>query len=192
SAAEHPDDRAEAVQEIEQRDLAAGERWIQPQHAGRHERKRRPEQDRLRQDEKPGEEPLRPAPVIARACRRQQRVVSPVCGRDEEPVEEERGQADKKLSRGVGEEGTSNALRVMAREPRPERQAADEDDQHDRLCVRRVSEEELEVMAPDRLVDEAAEAGNREEREKSAKAKRHDYRRYAGTAGRGAISSSLR
>src|SRR6185503_12883090 len=70
----------------------------------------------------------------------------------------------------VGDERAADARGEMAGEPRAERQAADEYDEHHRLRVSGVPEEELEVVTPDGLVDEPAEAGDREQREQRADA----------------------
>ena len=66
------------------------------------------------------------------------------------------------LGDGVSEKRRGDALRAPADEPRAERHAADEHDEHDRLRIGRVPDEELEVVRPDRFVDQAAHARNDE------------------------------
>src|SRR5205823_7808783 len=91
-------------------------------------------------------------------------------GCDEDRMEEERRHADQEFRRRVGDQRPADARGEMAREPRAQREPADEDDEQHRLRVSGVPEEELEVMAPDGLVDEAAESRDREEDEEGADA----------------------
>ena len=62
--------------------------------------------------------------------------------------------------------GCAAAASSARAQPGAERHAAHEDRQHQRLRVGGVAEEELEVVRPDRLVDQAGEAREREDGEK--------------------------
>src|SRR5205814_9066178 len=84
---------------------------------------------------------------------------------DEHVVEREAEHADGRFRRRVRDEQIAPPLRPPARQPRAERQAAHEDREHQRLRIRPVPEEPLEVTRPDRLVDEPRESGRREQRE---------------------------
>ncbi len=90
---------------------------------------------------------------------------------DEDLVEYEPEQADDRLDERV----TEQQLRSRAEsrdEPGAERHAAHEDRQHECLRVRRVAQEQLQVVRPDRLVDEAGEAGYDENAEQKLPAER--------------------
>ena len=175
AARQHAHDRPDAVEEIQQRKTRAGKPGIEPQDSARHQRERGAEQHRLRKDEQPREHPLGPAPALRGAHGRKQVRVGPVRRAHERPVEEDRAQSHREFRRGVGQQRAGNARGKVSGQPRAEREPADEHDEHHRLRVGGVAQEELEVVAPDGFVDEPAEAGNREQAVEDADAKAHGY-----------------
>ena len=144
----------------------AGPGGIEPQDRGAHEREGHPEQDRLRRQHRRGEHPLRRAErahLLARG--RQQRRVAPVGDRDERGMENEREEPDRALDPRIGPQRIANALGEARAERGPGSEASNEDHQDERLGVRGVAKEELDVVRPDGLVDEPAEAGSKERNE---------------------------
>ena len=84
---------------------------------------------------------------------------------------------DDRFDSRVGQDRYTQASRVDTGQPRAYRHATHEDDQHQRLGVGRVPEKELEIMGPDRLVDQPRKAGDHEDPEEQrgrrAKPRRH-------------------
>ncbi len=160
------EDGAQAIQEIEGRDVVPGARGIQAQHRGAHQREGRAQQDRLRREEERGDDPLRRA---ERACRiaggGQHRGVSPLGRGDEERMEHERDEADGAFDQGIDAQRIAHARCDARAKPPAEREPADEHHQDHRLRVGGVPEEELQVVGPDGLVDEARESGGEEQQE---------------------------
>ena len=90
-----------------------------------------------------------------RAEGRQQHGVGPSRGGDEDLVKRERAQADHRFDRRVSRGADCECAWKSARTAgRTERHAAHEHDQHQRLRVGRMPEVELQVMGPDRFVDQ--------------------------------------
>src|SRR5262245_54248791 len=83
-------------------------------------------------------------------------------------MKRERREPDQGFGERVAAQQVLPALRPAAAQPGADRHPAHEQGEHQRLRVRRVAEEQLEVMAPDRLVDEARETGYGEEQKKDA------------------------
>ena len=108
---------------------------------------------------------MRHAHAVGGAEAGDQRRIRPIGRRREYPLEEQREHADDGFDQCVGKERICNALGESSREPCADCHAADKYDQNDRLRVRSVTDEELEVIRPDRFVDQAAEARHGEERE---------------------------
>src|SRR5229473_943891 len=75
---------------------------------------------------------------------------------------------DQAFSERIAAQQISPACRPPAAEPRSDRHPAHEERQHQRLRVGRVADEEFEVVAPDRFVDEPGKAGYGEEQKKYA------------------------
>jgi hypothetical protein len=83
-------------------------------------------------------------------------------------MEQERREADQSLGERVAPQEISPTPRQAATKPGADRHPAHEERKHQSLRVRRVAEEKLEVVAPDRLVDQPREPGDGEEQEKYA------------------------
>jgi hypothetical protein len=95
-------------------------------------------------------------------------------------VEDEADDAAGELDRGVPEERLLDRLRAAPDEGGAERHAAEEDHQDDDLRVGAVADEEPEIAAPDRLVDQAGGAGEDEDR---VQQQRHGGASRAGESG---------
>ena len=80
--------------------------------------------------------------------------------RGEDFVEDEAEHADRRLGEGVPAEEIPDATRPPARDPRADGHSSHEDGQDERLRVRGVSQEQLQVMRPDGFVDESGESGS--------------------------------
>ena len=78
-------------------------------------------------------------------------------------VEYQRRRTDRRLDPAVKGEQVLRSRAPAAREPRPERHAAHESGEHEGLGKGGCAEEEFQVVRPDRFVDEAGEAGKREQ-----------------------------
>ncbi len=158
AARQHAERAAEAVREVEHRHRLARAPGMRAREAGAHQREGRAEQHRLRQDQRRCEDELGGERSAGPAERRQERIVAPACERDEKRMEDEREHADRALGERVDEQRIGDARRAARAQRRAGGHAAHEDRQHERLRVRRVAEIELQVMRPDRLVDQAGEA----------------------------------
>src|SRR5262249_32080353 len=80
-------------------------------------------------------------------------------------VERQRGEPDRRLDPAIRREEVPETRAPAAREPRAERHAAHEGREHERLGERGRAEEQLQIVRPDRLVDQAGEARQREKGE---------------------------
>jgi hypothetical protein len=156
AARQHADGRAQAVGEIQHRNRFARCLWPCAHQAGAHERKRHAEQDRLRQDQQARHRDFAPSAshsepsagsrlaydhsVIATKISWNPSARSPITAFYER----------------VPRERIAQARRHAAEKHAAERHPAHEHDQHERLRVCGVTEEKLEVVRPDRLVDEPA------------------------------------
>src|SRR5215207_3331433 len=80
-------------------------------------------------------------------------------------MERDRGEADHPLDISVNRQWVTPAVGPAGREPRAPGHAAHEDREHQCLRVRRVTQEELDVVRPDRFVNQAGKAGDREQNE---------------------------
>src|SRR6266480_1110817 len=167
-ARQHADRSPEAVGEIEHRERFAGRRWIAPDQPGAHQGKGHAEQNRLRQDQESGERPLeKRRRNLAAECRQNVRVGGVRRGH-EDRVEREGREPDQAFRERVAAKEISPGSRPAAAEPRPDRHAAHEQRQHERLRVGRMPEKEFQVVAPDRFVDEAGKPGYGEQQKKYA------------------------
>jgi hypothetical protein len=163
AARQHAERGAEAVGEVEHgHRLARGlrERAHQPRA---HQRKRGAQQHRLRQDEQAGEGELRDEHRGVAAERGQERAVGPLGECDERLVKAQCGHADHRLGERVAGERVAQARREARAGGRTDGHPAHEHRQHQGLRVGRVAEVQLQVVRPDRLVDEACEPGEREQ-----------------------------
>src|SRR5262249_25162897 len=124
------------------------------------------EKHRLRNDQHGAQRILVDLDRVGGPERRDHAVERRLSEQDEHLVEEQRGDADRRFDPAVGGEQVREARAPAARQPRPERHAAHEGREHEGLRERRGAEKQLEVVRPDRLVDEAGEAGERKQREK--------------------------
>ena len=158
---------AEAVGEVQHRDGFARRARLRPHQACAHQREGHPEKDRLRKDQQARDRDLRRERQPLRAERGQQARVRPVGQRDEDLVKPEREHADHRFDERVARKRIAQARRHAAQQRAAERHAAHEHDQHQRLRVRRVAQEKLEVVRPDRFVDQAGEARGGEQRVES-------------------------
>ncbi|MBI2320050.1 MAG: hypothetical protein HYU75_24380 [Betaproteobacteria bacterium] len=156
---------AQAVGEIEHRKRLARRGRIAPDEPGAHQGESRSEQDRLRQDQGAGERPFGKGSQRFIAQRGKQLGIGGVGRRDEDRVKHDRGESDQRFGDRVSGEQVLPASRVAAAQPGADRHAAHEQGEHQRLRIGRVAEKELEIVAPDRLVDEPGESGDGEQRE---------------------------
>ena len=81
----------------------------------------------------------------------------------EKIVEDQSARGNGSFGHCIRDEQVTPATHEVRREGRSERQPPHEDGHDERLRVSGMSEEELQVMRPDRFVDEAGESGRREE-----------------------------
>src|SRR5688572_364528 len=130
-----------------------------------HQGKRRPQQDRGGQDEERTEPPLEGIDESGAAERRHGALIRPSGRGDEATMEDERKHTYAELRGGVADQEVAQAVRPPADEPGAQGHAAHEDREDQGLGVCGVAEEELEVVAPDRLVDQPGEARDGEKGE---------------------------
>src|SRR5438445_278595 len=99
------------------------------------------------------------APVSSAMARKKRMVRSRPGRRGHEGlVEHEGASGNGSFGQRVTDEQVAPAPRPTRSEPRPERHPAHEDRHDEGLRMRRMSEEELQVVRPDRLVDEPCES----------------------------------
>ena len=72
--------------------------------------------------------------------------------------------ADREFDCRVGTQRIRDSVCIPAAYRGADRHPADKHDQHDRLRVRRMTKKELQVVRPDRFVDEAARPGKDKDR----------------------------
>ena len=168
SACQHADRGPEAVGEIKHRERFSGRRGIAPDETRAHEGKGHAEQHRLRQDQKPRERPLEKRRRDLAAERGQNARVGDVGRCHENRVERERREPDQAFRERVAAKEVSPGSRPPAAEPRPDRHSPHEKRQHQSLRIGRVAEEEFQIVAPDRLVDEPGKPGYGEQQEEYA------------------------
>jgi hypothetical protein len=140
-----------------------GSAAMRAHEARAHQREGHAEQDRLRQDEQARDGELRAErePFVPEA--REEMVVRPVRDDDKNGMKHQRSETDRRLDDGVAGERVGDARGPAAAIRRAGRHAAHEHREDQRLRVRRVAQEELQVMRPDRLVDESGKARSGEE-----------------------------
>jgi hypothetical protein len=120
----------------------------------------------LRKDQQRGDQPFHEREHDpARECGKNAGVCD-AGGRGEDLVKHEPDQAGHDLDDGVPEERLGQLLRASSHRERTERHPAEEDDQHDYLRVRAVSDEQPEVPRPDGLVHESGGSGQNENERK--------------------------
>jgi hypothetical protein len=73
-------------------------------------------------------------------------------------VEQQAKHADQQFNRGIRQQWATQGFTASADQPGTQRHPAHEQHQHERLRVRRMAEEQAQVLRPDRLVDQAGEA----------------------------------
>ncbi len=78
-------------------------------------------------------------------------------------MENEPYSTDYQLNCRITQQRLAHAVRVLADEQRTCGHAAEENRQYDDLCIRAVADEEAQIPAPDRLVDEPRPTGNHED-----------------------------
>ena len=83
--------------------------------------------------------------------------------RNKDWMKRQRQHADDAFDDGVAQQQIAPALRHATTEPGTERHATHEDAQHQALRVSRVAQKELEVMGPDRLVNQSGKTGDRKQ-----------------------------
>ena len=169
---QHATDGPEAVDGVEERNALACARRRQAQDPGGHQRKRGAEQRGRRQDQQRREDERGEAQAVGRADAGQQRGVRPRRRVDEDRVKAQREHPDRRLDGGVGQQRPADPLRHGADRERTERHAPDEHDQHDRLRVGGMTEEEPQVGGPDRFVDQPRGARRDEQRGEHGDGKR--------------------
>ncbi len=161
---QYPCRSAQAVTEVEDRQRATRLVRQPPQHAGAHQREGGAEQDGLRQDEQRGQHPLAEHDRGAPAESGEQVRVGPAGNRKvDHVVEGEPEDADDRFHHGVHKKRVANPCRATAHQQRAQTHPAQEDHQGEHLGVRIVADEQTEVAAPDRLVEEAGRAGQQEQ-----------------------------
>jgi len=168
-ADQDPGRGAQAVREVEHGQRAARPVGEGAQHAGRHQREGHSEQDGLRQDERGGEAPLERGDGPRRSGQtREHRVEGEPGRRREHLVEQEGEDADGSLGDGISREQVAPPARPPAGQPRPQGEPAHEDGEHQRLRVRGVPEEQLQIVRPDGLVDQTGETRRGEQGEQQS------------------------
>ena len=155
TACQYADCRAQAVREIEQRkDLSRFLRH-QPYNAGAHQRKGHPEQDRLGQNQQGGQCPFVGIRGGSGVEQRNDAGIGELHSLIKDGMEKKCGQADQTLRQRVAEQQLLPPHGISAANPGTEGHPAHEDGQDQCLGIGRVSEKELQVMGPDRFVDES-------------------------------------
>src|SRR5215831_13254993 len=91
-------------------------------------------------------------------------------------MEENAENTDQGFDQQVAPQKLSQPRAVPRHDPGPERHSTHEYRQHQGLCVRRVPEEELEVVRPDGFVDESGESGDYEYAEQKPAARTVEIR----------------
>jgi hypothetical protein len=175
---------AQAVGEVKHRHCLAGRlagaSGIHADQRGAHQRKGRAQQHRLRQDQQAGDHELGAKRESLAAQPRQERRVGPVGQQGEHIVEREGAQADRGFDRRIGEERVDHARGAPRAESGAQCHAAHENDEHQRLRVGGVPEVKLQVVRPDRFVDQPGEARHDEQQveRKSWRLRRNHARAY--------------
>ena len=104
SGNQHADHRPRAVAEVKHREDASAALGAEAQHRGAHHGKRHSEQDRLRQNQRGGEQPLQHERCGRSLARGEQRVVRERRHRIEQRVEDERRDAEQRLDHRIRDE----------------------------------------------------------------------------------------
>ena len=97
--------------------------------------------------------PLEQARQVRVVQGRQEREIKDIHDGHEYVVKQERSDADDCLDERVNEERSRISPPEIFGKPGTESEAPHEDDQHQRLRVRGVTEKQFQVVRPDRLVD---------------------------------------
>ncbi|MFC0356471.1 hypothetical protein [Pseudofulvimonas gallinarii] len=162
-AGQRADGRADAVgkvQAAQQSPFLAREAADQ---SATHQRKSHAQQDRLRQDQQGGDEPLDHGSHRCRAGKRNQDVVAQADCMGEHRMEADAQNADHQLDDGIAAQQVPPAGTDFGNPGRTDRHAAHEQRKHQRLRIGGMAQEQAEVMRPDRLVDQTGEAGQDED-----------------------------
>jgi hypothetical protein len=86
-------------------------------------------------------------------------------------MEQQRKDADKTFSNCIPEQKITPARRSLAADSGTDGHAAHEYGQHQSLRIGGMAQKQLKVMCPNRFVDQAGEAGNREDQEVGSQAR---------------------
>ena len=158
TADEHADGRTQAVGEVQGRQSFPGPIRPAADDATADEGERHAEQYRLRQDERGSQGPFVGLNPGGRGKRGYRRGKGEIRGGDEDGMKAEAQHADQTLDHAHRSAKSPDAHGVMRNDPRSNRHAPHENGEHERLCVRGVAQEELQVVRPDRFVDQPREA----------------------------------
>ena len=155
TACQYADRRAHAVREIEQRKDSSRFLRRQPDDAGAHQRKGHPEQDRLGQNQQRGQRPFVGIRDGSGVEKRNDAGIGDLHGLIEDGMEKKREQADQTFRQCVADQQVLPPHGISAANPGTEGHPAHEDGQDQCLGIRRVSEKQLQVMGPDRFIDQS-------------------------------------
>ncbi len=163
AADQHADGRTEAVGEVQPGQGPARRGGAEPHQPGADQGKGGAKQHRLRQHDQAAQAPLDQVDSQRRIEPRDEGVEHQRLHGAEDVIEDQGGDSQRGLDGAVGEQGLPAARAAAADQPGPQGHAAHEDHQHQGLGIGRMPQEQLQVVRPDRFVDQAGEAGQREQ-----------------------------
>ena len=160
---QHTERTAQAVGKVKRGNTLARLLGKAPDQARAHQGKGHAQQHRLRQDQQRADAPFHRRDLRCGAQMRDQLVQRQINRCNKDRMKNKRQQADDAFNDGVAQQQIAPALRQAATKPGTQRHATHEDAQHQALRVSGVAQKKLEIVGPDRLVNQSGKTGDGEQ-----------------------------